>query len=468
MSTIVTRAGKGSPLTNNEVDSNFTNLNTDKVETITSADGSVVVSSSGTTRDLSVGIAGSTATLISQVRNETGATLTKGTLVYISGASGNKATVSKARANTDATSAQTYGMVQADIPNSQNGYVVVIGVVSGVNTSAFADGTQLYLSGTTAGEYTSTKPSAPTHLVYVGVVTRSHATQGTIEVKIQNGYEMDEIHDVSAQSPTNGDTLVYNSSTGLWTKTAQSAMSVGSAATLATARNINGVSFNGSADITVADSTKLPLAGGTLTGNLGIGVTPSAWSSAFKVLQLGGGGALISAAAQTELLSNAYYDTSWKYFGTGLSTRYQGISGQHIWSTAATGTAGNAITWTQAMTLDADGDLGIGTSSPATKLDVTAASSIALARFLNTTAPTLSNDTHAGEALFLRSGGTAGSGNVQAVLAFGKADGSSIRSGSAIASVQTTADADQVGIGFYTSTSTSSSQTLTQAMLIDA
>jgi hypothetical protein len=197
---------------------------------ITSNDGSVVVSTTGTTKDLSVGIVGSTATLISQVRNETGATLTKGTLVYITGANGSKALVSKALATGDATSAQTYGMVQADISNNQNGYVVVIGVVSGLNTSTFAEGAQLYLSGTTAGAYTSTKPYAPLHLVYVGVVTRSHANQGTIEVKIQNGYEMDELHDVSAQSPSNGDTLVYVSSTELWTKTPQSSLSVASAA----------------------------------------------------------------------------------------------------------------------------------------------------------------------------------------------------------------------------------------------
>jgi hypothetical protein len=120
------------------------------------------------------------------------------------------------------------------------------------------------------------------------------------------------------------------------------------------------------------------------------------------------------------------------------------------------------------MRIDSAGNVGIGTSSPGAKLDVNGSPAGSLARFLNTTAPTLSNDTHAGEALFLRSGGTAGSGNVQAVLAFGKADGASVRSGSAIASVQTTADADQVGIGFYTSVSSASSQTLTQAMLIDA
>ena len=189
------------------------------IQTLTSNDGSVVISPTGTTRDLSVGTAASTGKLISQVRNETGATLTKGTVVYVSGASSNKALVSKAQANSDATSAQTYGMVQADIPHNQNGYIVVIGAVGGLNTLAFANGTQLYLSGTNAGEYTSTKPYAPTHLVYVGIVTYQHANQGTIEVKIQNGYEMDELHDVSAQSPANGNTLVYNSTNSLWEST---------------------------------------------------------------------------------------------------------------------------------------------------------------------------------------------------------------------------------------------------------
>ena len=200
------------------------------VSAITSSDGSVIISPTGTIRDLSVGTAASTGNLISQVRNETGGVLTKGTVVYISGAAGNKAVVSKAIATGDSTSAQTYGMVQADIPNNQNGYVVVVGSVSGLNTIAYPDGTQLYLSGTTAGGYTNTKPYAPIHLVYVGVVTYSHANQGTIQVKIQNGYEMDEIHDVSAQNPTNGDTLVYVSSTDLWTKTPQSSLSVASAA----------------------------------------------------------------------------------------------------------------------------------------------------------------------------------------------------------------------------------------------
>ena len=113
-------------------------------------------------------------------------------------------------------------------------------------------------------------------------------------------------------------------------------------------------------------------------------------------------------------------------------------------------------TSSEALTIQAGGNVGVGTNSPKTKLDIE-----------NTTAPTLSNDTHAGEAIFLRSGGSAGDGNVQAVLAFGKADGSSRRSGSAIASVQVDSDVDKVGIGFYTSDSSASSQTMDLRMLLN-
>ena len=241
MSTIVTRAGKGSPLTNNEVDANFTNLNTDKIQvtgtpttgqapiwdgtswvpgtvvsgvtSVASADGSVTVVNNAGAVDLSVAAANN---VVAQVRNATGATLAKGTVVYISGATGQIPTVSKALATSDATSAQTLGMLTADLPNNTNGNVTIIGLITGIDTSAFTDGAQLYLSGTTAGTYTATKPYAPTHLVYVGVVEHAHPTQGKIFVKVQNGYELDEIHNVSAQTPSNGQTIVYNSTTQLW------------------------------------------------------------------------------------------------------------------------------------------------------------------------------------------------------------------------------------------------------------
>ena len=114
---------------------------------------------------ISFPVAGQSGTLVRQIRNTTGATLTKGTVVYISGASGNKPTVSKAIATGDSTSAQTFGLVQANISNNSNGYVVCVGDIAGLDTSAFAEGVQLYLSATTAGTYTSTKQYAPNHLV---------------------------------------------------------------------------------------------------------------------------------------------------------------------------------------------------------------------------------------------------------------------------------------------------------------
>lgn len=158
--------------------------------------------------------------LIREVYNNSGATMTKGTVVYINSGHGNLPTIAKALATADATSAQTYGVVQNDISDNSNGYIVVIGDLLNIDTQAFTVGTQLYLSGTTAGAYTSTKQYAPIHLVYVGIVTRSHPTQGVIAIRIQNGYEMDELHDVSAQNPSNNDILQYKTATGLWTKVA--------------------------------------------------------------------------------------------------------------------------------------------------------------------------------------------------------------------------------------------------------
>lgn len=154
--------------------------------------------------------------LVLQVRNNSGATINKGTVVYINGATAGYPTIAKAQADADATSSQTIGMVQDNISNNSNGIVVLVGQISGVDTSAFTSGTQLYLSGTTAGAYTSTKALAPTHLVYVGVVTAQNAVNGVIEVKIQNGYELEEIHDVAISSVANNQGLFYESSTDLW------------------------------------------------------------------------------------------------------------------------------------------------------------------------------------------------------------------------------------------------------------
>jgi hypothetical protein len=142
-------------------------------------------------------------------------------------------------------------------------------------------------------------------------------------------------------------------------------------------------SFAAYGDLCFLQSTALggnPITAGTTrmtlnaSGNLGIGVTPSAFSTG-KAIELGSvnGNALwgIGANACT-LLSNAYFNAGYVYANNGFANRYDvgGAAGVHAWHTAPSGTAGNAITFTQAMTLDASGNLGIGTSSPTAKLEV--------------------------------------------------------------------------------------------------
>jgi hypothetical protein len=220
-------------------------------------------------------------------RNETGSTLTKGTVVYISGGAGNKPLLAKALATGDATSAQTIGLVTADIPNNSNGDVTIRGQLKDIDTSAFSVGAQLYLSGTTAGTYTATKTLAPTHLVYVGIVVRSNATEGAIEVAVQNGYELEELHDVSITSPSNGQVLKYDSTDGLWKNQTDAVGAVTSVA-----------GRTGAVTLAVADvSGAAPLASPTFTG------TPSLPTGTTAVTQT-------LADNSTKLATTAYVDGS--------------------------------------------------------------------------------------------------------------------------------------------------------------
>jgi len=106
-------------------------------------------------------------------------------------------------------------------------------------------------------------------------------------------------------------------------------------------------------------------------GNLGLGVTPSAWSAG-KAIEVGFAGRGLWGLTQSAgyLSTNAYFNAGWKYGGTGLAATYGQDTGAHIWQTAASGTAGNAVTFSTTMTLDASGNLGVGTTSPSQRLQV--------------------------------------------------------------------------------------------------
>lgn len=159
-------------------------------------------------------------------KNDTAASAAKGSVVYISGANGTNALFSLADADAEATSSKTVGLLAQTLASNAIGAIVTEGLLSGINTGSATAGQSVWLSST-AGEFVfGAPPAKPAHGVYLGVVTRAHSTQGEILVKVQNGYEIDELHDVSAASPSNGDLLIFNSSTGLWTKAAQSALTV--------------------------------------------------------------------------------------------------------------------------------------------------------------------------------------------------------------------------------------------------
>jgi hypothetical protein len=164
--------------------------------------------------------------LKTEVRNSTGATLYKGSIIYLSGSTGNLPNAVLALATSDATSAQTFGVVYADIANNSDGFVITLGQINTLDTRTVAphpftadpliDGDVLYLSPTNPGWVTNVKPVAPNHMVYVGMVVRTSPTNGTIQYRIQNGYELDELHNVVATSPANNDYMYYDSSTSLY------------------------------------------------------------------------------------------------------------------------------------------------------------------------------------------------------------------------------------------------------------
>lgn len=141
----------------------------------------------------------------------------------ISGATGQRVSVRLAQANNDVNSAGTLGIVTETILRNQEGFITTGGQVKEINTTGalqgetWNDGDVLYLSPTVPGAITNVKPTAPNHTVIVGYVEYAHAVHGKIFVKIDNGYELDELHNVKIGStPSNSQTLSYNASLGVW------------------------------------------------------------------------------------------------------------------------------------------------------------------------------------------------------------------------------------------------------------
>ena len=151
-------------------------------------------------------------------------------VVVVSGAQGQRLAVKLAQADNDANSAGTLGIVAENIARNQEGFVVTVGLLKDINTKGdlqgetWNDGDVLYLSPTTAGAITNVKPQAPQHTVIVGYVEYAHQNNGKIYVKIDNGYELDELHNIriNTASLAPGDLLVRAvNNGGVWENSKQ-------------------------------------------------------------------------------------------------------------------------------------------------------------------------------------------------------------------------------------------------------
>jgi nitrogen fixation protein len=162
------------------------------------------------------------ARIVNKVTPNTTLTKANYQAVRVSGAQGGRLAINLAQANNDNNSADTIGLVTETIATNQEGFIITVGQLENINTTGslqgetWVDGDVLYLSPTTAGRLTNIKPTAPGHIVVIGYVEYAHANNGKIYVKIMNGWELDELHNVSITSVTGGNQLEYDSSTSLW------------------------------------------------------------------------------------------------------------------------------------------------------------------------------------------------------------------------------------------------------------
>ena len=191
---------------------------------VTSVVGTSPISATGTTAItvsvdqsvLTVAAASNAETLRTYVKNSSGSTITKGQVVYVTGADGTNALIGLATASTEAGSSKTLGIAANTMTNNAFGYVIENGQISNVDTSAASAGDSVWL-GNAPGSYTFANPPAkPSNSVYLGVVTKANVSTGEILVKVQNGYELNELHDVDAASPLDGQALIWQDSTSQW------------------------------------------------------------------------------------------------------------------------------------------------------------------------------------------------------------------------------------------------------------
>lgn len=294
--------------------------------------------------------------------NDSGGALTKGQVVYISGAQGNRVAIKLAQADSDANSAHTIGFVAESIAAGAEGWVHSAGPIYKLNTFGYTAGDTVYLSPTTPGAWTTTRPSAPNHTVIVGFIERVSATVGSIYVKVDNGYELDELHNVKITSVANNDLLQYDSTGPYWKNVAPSSITIG------TATNLFGGAA-GSVPYQTAASTTTFLSIGTAAQVLQVnsGATAPEWVSST------GTGNVVRATSPTIATPTITTSATVPLVIGGTGT----TSTLRLRSTSGVGTTGADIIFqtgnngaTEAMRIINSGNVSIGSSSNFGKLYV--------------------------------------------------------------------------------------------------
>lgn len=150
--------------------------------------------------------------MVYRIKNTTGNTLNSGTVVFFNG-SDNFPTVTLADYNSYTTSEGTIGICAHTITNNTEGYVITSGIARNIDLTSYSNGADIYLAA--SGSFTATRPVAPLPEVYLGTVIRS-GSAGVLNVNIELGAELEELHNVKIDNVENGDILSWDSTLQVW------------------------------------------------------------------------------------------------------------------------------------------------------------------------------------------------------------------------------------------------------------
>jgi hypothetical protein len=255
------------------------------------------------------------------VKNQTGATITKGSIVYANGTVGasGRITVAKFIANGSIDAKYLLGITAHDLSNGEDGYVISFGKIRKVNTDTFAAGAILYPSPTVAGVWTDVEPVAPNIDMPIGFCINSHANNGTIAIRVASGYKLHELHDLAISSPVDKASLYYKSSEGLWRDTT-AALLVSDTASMLTNYLRTGVAASTYQPILVSGTNIKTVNSNSLlgSGNISVGTVTS----------VSGSGAISSSGGTTPVISIA--DAAFGTPGIVTSSGTQQFSGDKV------------------------------------------------------------------------------------------------------------------------------------------